>query len=280
MSSSTLTVGEKPATTPVKLLYLNPLNTTVYDQPFADMIAQVKLPNAEVHVMSLNLPSPVKLDNLEWRVFETMIWQPVIRMAHHAATNGFHGYAIGCFYDTALDEAREASGDAIVVAPCEASLKVISTLCNRFSVIIGVEKWKVQMEDRIRHYGYHDKLASFRTIGMHVEEFQVDHKKTEQAIRDAIRKAKEEDGAEGIILGCSAEFGFYEKLQEEFGLPVIDVAFACYKEMEHAAMNMVQFGWKPSRLNSMEPPSKERITTSGVFAGEAPIGNVIVLNRT
>ena len=66
---------------------------------------------------------------------------------------------------------------------------------------------------------------------MHVEEFQANHNKTEQAIRDAVRKAKEEDGAEGIILGCAAEFGFYQKLQGEFGLPAIDVAFACYKEM-------------------------------------------------
>lgn len=280
MSSSTFTVGEKPATSPLKLLWLNPINTPDYDEAFADMIGRIKLPNAEVHVMSLKLAQPIMLDNLEWRVFESCIWQSVAHMAHYAAINDFDGYAIGCFYDTALEEAREVSGEATVSAPCDASLKAISTLCNRFSVIIGVEKWKVQMEDRIHHYGYHGKLASFRSIGMHVEEFQKDAKKTEEAIRNAVRIAKNVDGAEGIILGCTIEFGFYETLQREFGMPVIDAALACYKEMEHSALNKVQFGWKPSRLNSMEPPSKERIEKSGVFAEGPPIGNQIIVPRT
>ncbi|KAI0561363.1 Asp/Glu racemase [Gracilaria domingensis] len=279
-SSTTTALGEKAATSPLKLLWLNPVNTPDYDQAFASMIARVKLPNVEVHVMSLKLSQHIKLDNLEWRVFESCIWNSVTRIAHFAATNNFDGYAIGCFYDTALEEAREVSGEAIVAAPCDASLKVISNLCNRFSVIIGVEKWKVQMEDRIRHYGYHKKLVSFRAIGMHVEELQTDRKKTEQAMRDALRKARDEDGAEGVILGCTIEFGFYAVLQKEFDMPVIDAALACYKEMEHAAMNKVQFGWKPSRLNSMEPPSKERIIKSGVFAEHAPIGNLIVVTKT
>ncbi|PXF42528.1 Hydantoin racemase [Gracilariopsis chorda] len=280
MASSTLAFGEKVAMAPLKLLWLNPVNTPDYDQVFANMIARVKLPNAEVHVMSLKLSPPIMLDNLEWRIFESFIWQSVAHMAHFAAINAFDGFAIGCFYDTAFEEAREVSGEAIVAAPCDASLKVISTVCNRFSVIIGVEKWKVQMEDRIRHYGYHEKLASFRTIRMHVDELQVDTKKTEEAIRNAVRRAKDEDSAEGVILGCTMEFGFYAVLQNEFNIPVIDAALACYKEMEHAATNKVQFGWKPSRLYSMEPPSKERLNKSGIFAGSAPIGNHIVLPKT
>ncbi|KAI9829814.1 MAG: hypothetical protein M1826_005391 [Phylliscum demangeonii] len=277
--SLTHAIKEKPATTPIKLLWLNPANTSAFDQLIADMIKSVKIPNAEVHVISLKLPEPVNLTNLEWRTFESQIWFPVTQMARYAATNGYDGYAIGCFYDTALDEAREISGDAIVSAPCDASLKVISTLCNRFSVIIGVEKWKVQMEDRIRHSGYGNKLVSFRAIGMHVNELQVDKQKTEAKIRNAVQRAIE-DGAEGVILGCTINFGFYCVLQDEFGIPVIDATFACYKEMEHAAMNKIQFGWKPSRVGSMGPPDENRLDQSGVFAAGAPIGNKIVVPKT
>ncbi len=271
---------ENPADSPLKILWVNPINQSAYDQPIADLIASVKLPNAEVHVVSLAIPDPVSLTNLEWRGFESQIWFPVTQIARHAATEGFDGYAIGCFYDTALDEAREISGDAVVCAPCQSSLQIASNLANRFSVVIGVEKWRVQMEDRIRHYGYHDRLASFRTVGMHVDEFQRDTDKTEAAIRKAVREAIEIDKAEAIILGCTIEFGFYAQLQEEFGVPIIDAVYACYKSTEMAALNKVQFGWKPSRLYSMEPPDDERLAHSGIFAGPAPIGNRIIVPRT
>jgi allantoin racemase len=198
-------------------------------------------------------------------------------MARYAAEEGFDGYAIGCFYDTALDEAREVSGGAVVCGPCQSSLQIISNLCNRFTIIIGVDKWKVQMEQRVRHYGYAEQLASFRSVGLHVDEFQKDKSATESAIRKAVREAVEIDQAEGVILGCTLEFGFYAQLQEEFGIPVIDALYACYKSTEYAALNAVQFGWKPSRLYSCAPPSEDRLNDSRIFAGPPPIGNRIVL---
>lgn len=270
---------EKSATTPLKLLWVNPINSPAYDEAIAGLIKQVKLPNSEVEVVSLAIPKPVALTNLEWRVFESQIWFPVTAIAHYAAVNGFDGYAIGCFYDTALDEAREISGEAVVCAPCESALKIISNLCNRFSVVIGMDKWKVQMEDRIRHYGYQDQLASFRTIGLHVDEFQKDPAKTADAIRKAVRDAVEIDKAEAVILGCTIEFGFYAQLQKEFGIPIIDAVYACYKATEYAALNKVQFGWKPSRLYSMAPPDADRLAASGIFAGEPPIGNRVIIKR-
>lgn len=261
----------------LKLLWVNPVNTTTYDQAFADVIKEMKLPNAEVHVVSLKLPSHITLTNLEYRAFESVIWWPVTHIAHYAAENGFDGYAIACFYDTALDEAREVSGSAVVSAPCEASLKIVSSLCNRFSVVIGVDKWKVQMEDRIRHYGYGNKLASFRSTGLHVDEFQKDPKKTEEAIRQAIKLAIMEDRAEAIILGCTIEFGFYDLLQNEFKIPIIDASVACYKDVEYAALLNKQFGWKPSRIQSGEAAKKDEIERSGIYNGEVPIGNRIVI---
>lgn len=271
--------GENPADSPLKILWVNPINQPGYDQPIADLIANVKLPNAEVHVVSLDIAPPVNLTNLEWRVFESQIWLPVTQIARYAALQGFDGYAIGCFYDTALDEAREISGEAVVCGPCQSALQIVSNLCNRFSIVIGVEKWRVQMEDRVRHYGYGDQLASFRSIGLHVDDFQQDPAVTEAAIRKAVKDAIEIDKAEAIILGCTIEFGFYAQLQKEFDVPIIDAVYACYKATEAAALNKVQFGWKPSRLYSMQPPDAARLEASGVFAKPAPIGNTIIVPR-
>lgn len=112
-------IRENPANSDLKILWVNPINQSGYDQAIADLIANVKLPNAEVHVVSLDIPEPVALTNLEWRVFESQIWFPVTAIANYAGNNGFDGYAIGCFYDTALEESREISGDAVVCAPCQ-----------------------------------------------------------------------------------------------------------------------------------------------------------------
>jgi len=37
------TSAESPATTPLKLLWLNPVNTSTYDQEMADMLARANL---------------------------------------------------------------------------------------------------------------------------------------------------------------------------------------------------------------------------------------------
>jgi len=94
-----------------------------------------------------------------------------------------------------------------------------------------------------------------------------------------VRDAIEIDKAEAVILGCTMEFGFYQQLQQEFGVPVIDAIYACFKSAEYAALNAVQFGWTPSRHYSMAPPTPEQIEASGVFAGTAPIGNRIIVPR-
>lgn len=269
---STLVIREQPSTKPIKLLWLNAVTTTAYNAAFAEMIKSVKLPNATVDIASLDLPG-INLTNLEWRAFEAKIWHPVTWIAYWAGKNGYDGYCIPCFYDTALQEAREVLGKTIVSAPCEASLQAITGLCNKFSVIIGVDKWENQMRNLIHDYGYGKRLVSFITIGLHVDDLQKDKKDTEAKIRKAVEKAIA-DGAEGVILGCTIEFGFYQVLQEEYDIPVIDAAFACYKDMEYKAMNKMQFGWSPSRKGSMEPPSQKRIDDSGIYAGEPPIGEI------
>lgn len=231
----------------------------------------------QVDVVSLDLPG-IAITNLETRAFEASIWGPITHVAHYAGEHGYHGMAIPCFYDTALKEARTVSGKAIVSAPCEASLKIISGLCRKFSVVIGVDEWEPQMRELIREYGYEHRLVSFTTIGLHVDEFQEDKEKTEALIRKAVQKAVD-NKAEAIILGCTIEFGFYQVLQEEFNIPVIDAAYACYKDMEDQAMNAVQFGWYPSRKGGMKPPSKEEIVKSGIYAHPAPIKGLITVPR-
>ena len=95
---------------------------------------------------------------------------------------------------------------------------------------------------------------------------------------DASKKAVEKDYAESIILGCTAEFGFYRTLQEEIGVPIIDPSLAALKKAEHHANLKRRFNLIPSRRWSCESPSDEEIKKFGLFKDENPFGNRIVVN--
>lgn len=83
----------------------------------------------------------------------------LIKAVRQAATENFDALVIGCFYDTALYDAREISGDMIVIAPCHSSIEIALTVSNQFSVIIGKQKWMNQIKKSITEYGYSEKLA-------------------------------------------------------------------------------------------------------------------------
>ena len=163
---------------------------------------------------------------------------------------------IGCFYDTALEAARELSGETVVLAPCQASIQIAANLCNRFSIIVGQQKWVKQMKDRVHYYGYGDHLASMRSIGVSVADLQKDVPVTTEKILTAGRQAVEKDHAEALILGCTCTFGLHQKVQEELGIPVID----------------------PSRLGSCQPPPEAMIRQFGLFSGPAPIAKSITID--
>ena len=111
-----------------------------------------------------------------------------------------------------------------------------------------------------------------------MDDFQVDHQRTINLLIDAAKKAVEKDFAESIILGCTAEFGFYRTLQEEIGVPVIDPSLAALKKAEHAANLKRKFNLIPSRKWSCESPSEKEIEKFNMFKDNNPFGNRIIVS--
>lgn len=242
----------------------------------AEHLKMVKGPNTSVDVISLDGPGSA-LNNLEYRTFEALITGNNVRMSRYAAENNYDAVVMGCFYDTGLEDMREISGDTIVVAPCQASLQITANLANRFSVLVGNDKWIEQMSGNVRKYGYGERLASMRSIATSANELQADTCYTVKRFIEAGRKAIEEDRAEAIILGCTCSFGLHHELQKALGVPVIDPLYAPLKMAELLATTKHQFGWTPSRIGSCAPPEEELLKQFGVFNDPAPIGNCIAV---
>ena len=261
---------------PLKIMYLNPVGTADFDQVFADMARECKQPGTEVHITSLK-KSDGGFTHIEYRSYETVVSTGIVRAARAAGRDGFDALAIGCFYDTALHDAREVSGDMIVTAPCFASLEIAAGLANRFGIIVGRRKWVHQMNATVRDNGMAERLSGFYHVELGVNEFQADHGRTERLLHEVGRRAVEDDYAEALILGCTLEIGFHSKLSDRLGVPVIDPSIAALKRAEYAADLKRACGWKPSRKWSCESPAEEEIRQFGIIDDEDVFGNRIVV---
>lgn len=256
------------ADTALKVLYLSPVVDDGTEHLYAEMADAVRNPGTEIHLATLP-EADGHFTHIEFRTYEALVTRGILRAVRQAQAEGFDAFVIGCFYDTALLDARELSGDMIVTGPCVAACEIAASLSNRFGIIVGRQKWVAQMSANVRGYGYGDRLAGFYPVGLGVNDFQTDHDRTGELLLEAGRKAVEQDHAEALILGCTAEIGFHEVLQDKLGVPVIDPSSAALKRAEYGAGLKKTCGWRPSRRWSCEAPSEAELARIGCFADKS-----------
>ncbi|MDN4646001.1 aspartate/glutamate racemase family protein [Arthrobacter sp. PsM3] len=240
----------------VRILWINPLYTDVYNRAMADSFRQIVRPGTEVDVVSLDGEGP---SHVEYNAFEALMLPQLLRTVRWAEEEGYDATVIGCFYDPALRAAREITDRMVVVGPAHSALSIAGSLGERFSILVGRKKWIPEMAENIHRCGASERLASWRVLEMGVDDFQENPALTEERIMSEARKAVEQDGADVVILGCTAEFGFFRTVQEEIGVPVIDATVAPLKHAEQLVDSVRRFGWTHSkRLGYDGPTVQER----------------------
>jgi len=232
-----------------RILYIDPVGVEVVAEG-RQFLESHKQPGTELTMIHL----PRGPEHLEYRYYEALVLVDLLHLLKEAEQQGFDAAVIGCFYDVGLQAAREIAEQMAVVAPCEASVHIASTLGEKFSIIVGRRKWIPEMMENVVRYGMKDRLASFRSVDLGVLEFHQDKAETARKFVQAGRDAIERDGAEAIVLGCTATYGFYRELQDELGVPVIDSMIAAFKTAEFAAELKNRFGWSHSKIGGYESP--------------------------
>jgi allantoin racemase len=244
----------------MRILWINPIGTDMFDADTLRILNETKRADTQVDVVSLPAGRP---RHLEYHAYEGLVVGDIVRLAMQAADR-YDALVIGCFYDVGLREAREVSGRAIVTAPCQSATAIASNLGNTFSVLVGRRKWIPKMRENVHAYGHGARLVSMRPLDLGVHDFQVDRDRTCQRLLDEGRKAVEEDGAEVLILGCTAEYGFHDTMRRELGVPVVDAVVAPFKYAEFLAELAGRLGWSPSRVWGSEPPPRAQMTEWGL----------------
>jgi len=155
---------------------------------------------------------------------------PIVREA--CATGNYNGIILLGGGDPGFTEAREIGhAYGIPVTSCaNAQMHVATKLANRFSVLDVAELHNMRMRDLIVQYGFTDRCASIRNINFHLprpsntdlpviqgekEKAQRgEHSAMLEAAVQSVEAAIEEDGAEVMIMGCSAAYWMQPYLQE------------------------------------------------------------------
>jgi allantoin racemase len=238
-----------------KILYIDPVGVEVVAEGL-EFLASHKQQGTELTMVTL----PRGPEHLEYRYYEALVLVDILHLIVEAERQGFDATVIGCFYDVGLQDAREVVERMAVVAPCEACVHIASTLGDKFSIIVGRRKWIPEMMENVIHYGMSERLASFKSVDLGVLEFHQDEGETARRFMEVGREAVERDGAEVLVLGCTATYGFYRELQDELGVPVIDPMIAAFKAAEYAAELKNRFGWSHSKIGGYESPPPAEFT--------------------
>lgn len=229
-----------------RILWINPVPSSLYDEPIGEELRREADPDTRVDVCSLPpIPGTDGPHHLEWNALEAVVAGPTIGVIRWARLQGYDAAVIGCFYDPFLRAAREVAGPMAVTAPAEACLHIASTIGERISILVGRKKWIPEMHENVVKYGFADRLASFRELRMSVPEFQADPECTTERILEEARLAVSDDRADVVVLGCTIEFGFYRSAQAQVGVPVIDAITAPLRYAEFLA-SLARHGWSTS----------------------------------
>lgn len=191
--------------------------------------------------------------SIECRYDEILAIPDIVERVKEAEDEGVDACVVNCFGDPGVRAAREVV-KIPVIGPCESSLNVASSLCDRFSVITVLSSVVNLIEENARIYGLSEKLASVRAVDIPVMGLHTDNKKTAEALFDEGKKALEEDLAEVLILGCTGMTGMAETLSLNLGVHVIDPLPMAVKFAEM----LVSFGLSHSKLTFPIPPDKKR----------------------
>ncbi|QCK88223.1 aspartate/glutamate racemase family protein [Phreatobacter aquaticus] len=184
-------------------------------------------------------------------------------IAEMKKARGTDAFVIACFDDTGLDGARSLA-DVPVIGIGEAAMHMATLVATRFSVITTLKVSVPALEHNVRKYGFDARCGRVRACEVPVLALEDPASGARAKISSEIVRAKDEDGAEAIVLGCAGMAELAASLTREHGLPVIDGVASAVKLAEA----MIGLGLKTSKVGGYAPPRAKAY--AGTFAWAAP----------
>jgi allantoin racemase len=173
--------------------------------------------------------------------------------------SGIDATVIACFDDTGLEAARCcAKGPVIGIG--EAAFHLATLIAHRFTVVTTLSRSIAPIEGNLMKYGLERRCAKVRACEVPVLALEDPGSGARAKLSAEIERAKAEEGAEAIVLGCAGMAELAASLARQHALPVIDGVAAAVKLAEA----LVALGHATSKRGPYAAPIPKAFT--GHFA--------------
>jgi allantoin racemase len=230
-----------------KILVINPFGGTEFRG--RSNLERIKRPDTEFEMVNIGESYPLR--NNQWLYFKYSCTDPTLEKVLWAERNGYDGVFISCQLDIGLYEARTLV-EIPVTGTLESAALMAYTMGKHFSLLsVDYQNGEIQ-RDLLKVYGLDTNLSSI--IPIHIDANDLYPERTSEAavferVVTAAKTARERDGAEMVIPGCTL-FGSLlthhkDRLEKEVGIPSVDGMVAGFKLAEMRA-ELFRLGAMPS----------------------------------
>lgn len=194
---------------------------------------------------------------------EAMAVPAMLTALRKAEAAGAQAHVIACFDDPGIAAAREVvRGPVIGIA--QAAMQVASILAARYSIVTTLPRAIPIIEDLAQRYGALHHLRRVRAVDLPVLGIEADPLRAKALLHAQILAAREQDGAEAVILGCAGMSDMCNALSAETGMPVIDGVHAAVRLAEglagggYATSKVGAYAWPRDKTHDLMRPTPLR----------------------
>jgi allantoin racemase len=243
----------------MRILIVNPNTTAAMTEKIGAAARAVAAPGTEIIAVN-PADGPVSIEGYYDEVFS--VPGLLAEIAKGEASN-VSAHIIACFDDTGLEAARSLAS-APVIGIGEAAFHLASLVAHRFAVVTTLSRSIPAIETNLVKYGLASRCAKVRACEVPVLALDDPASNASAQISAEIERARREDRAEAIVLGCAGMAELAARLTEQHGLPVIDGVASAVKLAEACGV----LGLKTSKTGAYATPLSK--TYLGAFAAFAP----------
>ena len=211
----------------MRILVINPNSSEHMTEHIRAEVLRIKRDDTEVNVIA-NAGAPAAIESAR---DVALAVPPLLEHVKQANEEAYDAIVLACFSDPGLQAAREVS-DILVLGIEETTLHVAAMLGHKFTILTPLAKRIPAKEREVRAYGLESALTSVRSLDLSVSETDADPEATKKRILEVARLARDEDGAEVIVLGCAGMVGYAKDAEQELGLVVLDPTSVAFKIAE------------------------------------------------
>ena len=163
--------------------------------------------------------------SIESRKDETFAAPGIVAAAMEAEQDGCDAVIINCMGDPGLGAAREAVNIPVLGA-AQTSMNIHNILGRKFGIVTVLQQVEPLFQELVDQYGFKDRYAGCRWVDIPVLELHKRMSETQDRLAGQALQLVQE-GADGIVLGCTGFLGCAEVIRKRladagFDVPVID----------------------------------------------------------